>query len=57
MAGLGPVERHALKKLRETARALRDQVERELRDEPDLLARQLAALREMLRTTNEERGS
>ena len=57
MAGLGLVERHALKKLRETARALRDQVERERRDEPDLLARQLAALREMLRTRNEERGS
>ena len=57
MAGIGLVERHALKKLRETARALGDQVERERRNEPDLLARQLAALREMLRTRNEERGS
>jgi hypothetical protein len=57
MAGIGPIERHALKKLRETARALRDQVERERTHEPELLARQVAALREMVRTRNEERGS
>ena len=50
MAGMGPIERHALKKVRETARALRDQVERERRDERELLATQIAALREMLRT-------
>ncbi len=49
MAGIGPIERHALKKLRETARALRDQVERERSEEPDLLAKQLAALKEMVR--------
>ncbi len=49
MAGIGPIERHALKKLRETARALRDQVERERSEDPDLLARQLAALKEMVR--------
>lgn len=53
MAGIGLVQRHALKKLRETARALRDQIDRERRNEPDLLARQLAALREMVRTSQE----
>lgn len=48
MAGLGLIERHALKKLRETARALRDQVEREREQAPDLLARQIEALRGMI---------
>lgn len=48
MAKFGPIKRHALKKLRETARALRDQVERELRQQPELLARQINELREML---------
>ncbi len=47
MAGLGLIERHALKKLRETARALRDQVERERSQTPDLLAQQVEALRAM----------
>jgi hypothetical protein len=49
MAGIGLIKRHALKKLRETARALRDQVERQRVHEPEMLARQLAALREMLK--------
>jgi hypothetical protein len=48
MAKFGPIKRHALKKLRETARAIRDQVERERTHEPELLAKQVAALREML---------
>ena len=48
MAGIGLIERHALKKLRETARALRDQVERERAHEPELLSKQVAALREMV---------
>lgn len=48
MAGLGPIERHALKTLRETARALRDQVERERAQAPDLLAQQIEALRGMI---------
>lgn len=49
IAGIGLIERHALKKLRETARALRDEVERERAHEPELLARQVAALHEMLK--------
>jgi hypothetical protein len=57
MAGIGLIERHALKKLRETARALRDQVERARLQQPDLLERQVSALREMVRTRTEERGS
>lgn len=48
MAGLGLIERHALKKLRETARALRDQVERQRAEAPDLLAAQVEALRGMI---------
>jgi hypothetical protein len=49
MAKFGPIKRHALKKLRETARALRDQVERERVHEPEMLGRQVEALRQMLR--------
>ena len=49
MAGIGLIERHALKKLREAASALRDQVERERAHEPELLARQIIALREMVK--------
>lgn len=48
MAGIGLIKRHALKKLRETARATRDQVERERAHEPELLARQITALRKMV---------
>jgi hypothetical protein len=48
MAGIGLVERHALKKVRETARATRDRVERLRREQPELLAQEVAALREML---------
>lgn len=51
LAGFGPIKRHALKKVRETARALRDQVERERGQHSELLAEQVAALREMLRAT------
>jgi hypothetical protein len=50
MAKFGPIKRHALKKLRETARALRDHVERVRLQQPELLAKQLAALSEMLRS-------
>jgi hypothetical protein len=49
MAKFGPIKRHALKKLRETARAIRGEVERKRASDPELLARQVAALGEMLR--------
>jgi hypothetical protein len=48
MAKFPPIRRHALKKLRETARATRDHVERQRAHQPELLAAQIAALREML---------
>ena len=48
MAGLGLVERHALKKVRETARATRDYVERVRREQPEVLSRQVEALRAMV---------
>lgn len=48
MAGVGPIERHALKKVRETARATRDYVERQRLQHPAVLEKQIAALREML---------
>ena len=51
LAGFGPIKRHALKKVRETARALRDQVERARGEHPERLAEQVAALREMLGAT------
>jgi hypothetical protein len=54
IARIGPIERHALKKLRETARAMRDQVERERAHDPELLAKQIAALREMVRPRIED---
>jgi hypothetical protein len=54
MAGIGFVERHALKKVRETARATRDHVERQRREQPELLATQIAALREMVRLRIED---
>jgi hypothetical protein len=55
MAGIGPIERHALKKLRETARATRDHVERQRAHEPELLATQVAALQEMLKPRGREK--
>ena len=48
MAKIGLVERHALKKVRETVRALRDHVERARREDPERVAMQVAALREMV---------
>ena len=54
MAKIGLVERHALKKVRETVRATRDHVERQRRQQPELLATQIAALREMVRLRIED---
>ncbi|HJW49000.1 MAG TPA: hypothetical protein VJ726_06255, partial [Candidatus Limnocylindria bacterium] len=48
MAGIGFIKSHALKKVRQTARATRDHVERVRQQQPELVAKQVAALREML---------
>jgi hypothetical protein len=49
MASFGLIERHALKKLRETVRATRDYVERMRREEPEMLEKEVQDLRQMLR--------
>jgi hypothetical protein len=48
MASVGLIERHALKKLRDTVRATRDHVERARRHDAERLAHQVEALRKML---------
>ena len=48
MAKFPFVEQHALKKVRETVRATRDRVERVRRDNPELLAKEIAMLKEMV---------
>jgi hypothetical protein len=53
IAGFGPIKRHALRKVRETAQGLRDQVERARAMDSELLARQVAALRDMVRSGGE----
>jgi hypothetical protein len=49
MARLGLIERHALKKLRETVRATRDHVERIRREEPEVLEKEVEEFRQMLK--------